>query len=135
MMPSNHLILCRPLLLPPSIFPSIRVFPNESALRIKWPKYWSFSIGPSSEYSGHRHKQSPRCYSGSSPSRERDQSKHTSIHLLMDIRIPPRFWLSQIQKWWHIRISLEVQWLRLCVPRAGGPDSIPAQGTRSHNRS
>ena len=54
MMPSNHLILCRPLLLPPSIFPSIRVFSNESALRIRWPKYWSFSfsISPSIEYSG-----------------------------------------------------------------------------------
>ena len=53
-MPSNHLILCHPLLLPPSIFLSIRVFSNESALRIKWPNYWSFSfsISPSSEYSG-----------------------------------------------------------------------------------
>ena len=53
-MPSNHLILCRPLLLQPSIFPSIRVFSNESVLRIKWPKYWSFSfsISPSNEYSG-----------------------------------------------------------------------------------
>ena len=53
-MPSNHLILCRPLLLPPSIFPSIRVFSNESALRIRWPKYWNFnfSISPSNEYSG-----------------------------------------------------------------------------------
>ena len=53
-MPSNHLILCRPLLLPPSIFHSIRVFSNESALRIRWPKYWSFSfsISPSNEYSG-----------------------------------------------------------------------------------
>ena len=52
--PSNHLIFCRPLLLPPSIFPSIRVFSNESALHIKWPKDWSFSFGvrPSSEYSG-----------------------------------------------------------------------------------
>ena len=54
LMPSNHLMLCRPLLLPPSIFPSIRVFSNESALRIKWPKYWSFSFcnSPSNEYSG-----------------------------------------------------------------------------------
>ena len=54
MMPSNHLILCHPLLLPPSIFPSIRVFSNESALCIRWPKYWSFSfnISPSNEYSG-----------------------------------------------------------------------------------
>ena len=53
-MPSNHLILCRPLLLPPSIFASIRVFSNESVLRISWPKYWSFSfsISPSNEYSG-----------------------------------------------------------------------------------
>ena len=51
MMPSNHLILCHPLL-PPSIFPSIRVFSNESALRMRWPKYWSFSISPSNEYSG-----------------------------------------------------------------------------------
>ena len=51
MMPSNHLILCRPLL-SPSIFPSIRVFSNESVHRIRWPKYWSFSISPSSEYSG-----------------------------------------------------------------------------------
>ena len=52
MMPSNHLILCRPLLLLPSVFPSIRVFSNELALRIRWPKYWSFSISPSNEYSG-----------------------------------------------------------------------------------
>ena len=52
--PSNHLILCRPLLLLPSIFPSIRVFSNESALLIRWQKYWSFSfsISPSNEYSG-----------------------------------------------------------------------------------
>ena len=53
-MPSNHLILCRPLLLLPSIFPSTRVFSNESVLRIRWPKYWSlsFSINLSNEYSG-----------------------------------------------------------------------------------
>ena len=53
-MPSNQLILCRPLLLPSSIFPSIRVFSNESVLRIRWPKYWSFrfSISPSNAYSG-----------------------------------------------------------------------------------
>ena len=53
-MPSNHLILCHPFLLPPSIFPSIRVFTNESVLRIRWTKYWSFSfsISPSNEYSG-----------------------------------------------------------------------------------
>ena len=53
-MPYNHLIFCHPLLLLPSIFPSIRIFSNESALRIRWPKYWSFSfsINPSNEYSG-----------------------------------------------------------------------------------
>ena len=54
LMPSNHLVLCHRLLLLPSIFPSIRVFSNESALCIRWPKYWSFgfSISPSNEYSG-----------------------------------------------------------------------------------
>ena len=53
-MPSNHLILCRPLLLPPSVFPNIRVFSNESVLCIRWPKFWNFSfnISPSNEYSG-----------------------------------------------------------------------------------
>ena len=54
MMPSNHLILCHPLLVLPSIFPSITVFSKESVLRIRWPKYWSlsFSLSPSNEYSG-----------------------------------------------------------------------------------
>ena len=53
-MPSSHLIVCRPLLLPPSVFPSIKVFANESVLHIRWPKDWSFSfsMGPSNEYSG-----------------------------------------------------------------------------------
>ena len=53
-MPSNHVILCHPFLLPPSIFPSIRVFSKESVLCIRWPKYWSFSfsLSPSNEYSG-----------------------------------------------------------------------------------
>ena len=55
-MPSNHLILCRPLLLPPSIFPSIRIFSKESVLRIRWPKDWSFTLSsnPSNEYSKRR---------------------------------------------------------------------------------
>ena len=53
-MPSNHLILCHPLILPPSIFPSVKVFCNESVLHTRWPKYWrfSFSISPSNDYSG-----------------------------------------------------------------------------------
>ena len=51
-MPSNHLILCRPLLLLPSTSPSISIFSNESVLHIRWPKYWSFSFSPSNEYSG-----------------------------------------------------------------------------------
>ena len=51
-MPYNHLIPCHPLLLLPSIFPNIRVFSDESVLHIRWPKYWSFSISPSNEYSG-----------------------------------------------------------------------------------
>ena len=50
--PHNHLVVCHPLLLLPSIFPSIRVFSNDSVLCIRWPKYWSFSINPSNEYSG-----------------------------------------------------------------------------------
>ena len=52
MMPSNHLILCYPLLVTPSVFPSIRVFSNESVLHIRWPKCWSFTFSPSKEYSG-----------------------------------------------------------------------------------
>ena len=51
-MPSNHLILCLPLLLLPSIFPTIKIFSDELAVHIRWPKYWSFSISPSNEYSG-----------------------------------------------------------------------------------
>ena len=51
-MPSNHLVLCHPLMFLPSLFPSIRVFSNELALCIRWPKYWSFSINPFNEYSG-----------------------------------------------------------------------------------
>ena len=51
-MPSNHLILCHSLLLLPSVFPSIRIFSNEPALHIRWPKYWSFSISPSNEHPG-----------------------------------------------------------------------------------
>ena len=61
-MPSNHLIFCHPLLFPPSIFPSIRVFSNELVLLIRWPKYWSFSISPSHEYSGLPVNAEPPCF-------------------------------------------------------------------------
>ena len=61
-MPSSHLMLCHPVLLLPSIFPSIRVFSNESVLCIRWPKCWSFSISPSSEYSGLISKVSLNCW-------------------------------------------------------------------------
>ena len=60
-MPSNHLILCRPLFLPPSIFPSIRVFPKESALHIRWPKYWSFSYSISASNESILKEISPGC--------------------------------------------------------------------------
>ena len=68
-LPSNHLIICCPLLHPPSIFPSIRVFSNESVLRIGWPRYWSFSftISPSKEHSGLISPCSPRDSQESSP--------------------------------------------------------------------
>ena len=74
-MPSNHLILCRPLLFLPSIFPSIRVFSSESVLRIRWPKYWSFSfnISPSNEHPGL--VGSPRCPRDSQESSPTSQFK------------------------------------------------------------
>ena len=70
-MPSNHLILCRPLLLLPSVLPSIRVFSNESLLCIRWPKYWSFSfsISPSNEYSGLKNMWPTKIYKRSWPTK------------------------------------------------------------------
>ena len=75
-MPSNHLIPCRPLLLLPSIFPSIRVFSNESALHIRWPKYWSFSfsISPSNEYSQLICEYSQLVWSPSNPTDSQESS-------------------------------------------------------------
>ena len=70
MMPSNHLILCRPLLLLPSIFPSVRVFSNESILHIRWPKYWSFSFNISP--SKNTQDWSPLAWTGGSPCSPRD---------------------------------------------------------------
>ena len=83
MMSFNHLILCRPLLLLPSIFPSIRVFSKESALCIRWPKYWSFSfsISPSSEYSGLiLLKCSQQFTEASNSQRQRNQSINITNH-------------------------------------------------------
>ena len=83
MMSFNHLILCRPLLLLPSIFPSIRVFSKESALCIRWPKYWSFSfsISPSSEYSGLISlKCSQQFTEASNSQRQRNQSINITKH-------------------------------------------------------
>ena len=86
-MPSSHLILCHPLLLPPSIFPSIRVFSNESVLHSRWPKYWSFSfsISPSNEYSGLMSIRMDLLVG--SPCSPRDSLKsllqhHSSVHLV-----------------------------------------------------
>ena len=101
-MPANHLILCCPLLLLPSIFSSIRIFPNESLLSIRWPEYWSFSISPSNEYSG-----------------------------LISFRID-WFDLLAAQGTLKSLLqgtSLMVQWLRLCASNAGGVGLIPGQGT------
>ena len=83
-MPSSHLILCHPLLLLPSIFPSVRVFSNESALRIRWPEYWSFSfsISPSSEHSGLISFRMDIC-----------TTSHLSISLLMDTSVA---WMSRL---------------------------------------
>ena len=92
-MPSNHLILCCPLLLLPSIFPNIRVFSSESALHITWPKYWSFSfsISPSNEYSGlisfRKYLQgispcSPRDSQGSSPAPQFERISSSALNLL-----------------------------------------------------
>ena len=79
-MPSNHLILCHPLLLLPSIFPSIRVFSNKAALHIRWPKYWSFSfsISPCNEYSGLTSLRMDWLGSPCSPRDSQESSQHHS---------------------------------------------------------
>ena len=83
-MPSNHLILCRPLLLLPSVFPSIRVFSNKLVLHIRWPKYWSssFSISPSNEYSGLILVGSPCCPRDSQESSPTPQFKSISSSVI-----------------------------------------------------
>ena len=104
-MPSNHLILCHPLLLPPSIFPSIRVFSSESVLQIKWPKYWSFSfnISPSNEYSeliSFRMTRSPCSPRGSQKSSPTPQFKSIHSSVLSFLCNPT---LTSIHDYWKNR--------------------------------
>ena len=114
-MPSNHLILCQPLLLPPSIFPSISVFSNESVLPIRWPKYWSFSfsISPSNEYSGlisfrmdWLDLRSPRDSQDSSPT---PQFKSISSLVLSFLCSPT---LTSLQDYWksHSFYQMDLCW-------------------------
>ena len=114
-MPSNHLILCHPLLLLPSIFPSIRVFSNESVLPIRWPKYWSFSfnISPSNEYSGlisfrmdWLDLRSPRDSQDSSPT---PQFKSISSLVLSFLCSPT---LTSLQDYWksHSFYQMDLCW-------------------------
>ena len=104
-MPSNHLILCHPLILPPSVFPSTGAFSNESVLHIRWPKYWSFSvsISPSNEYSGLISFRidwlvgspcSPRAFQESSPT---PQFKSINSSALSFLYSPP---LTSIYDYW-----------------------------------
>ena len=98
-MPSNHLILCHPLLLLPSIFPSIRVFSNESVLQIRWPNYWSlsFSISPSNEYSGLILVGSPCCPRDSQESSPKPQFKSINSSALTFLYCPT---LTSIHDYW-----------------------------------
>ena len=99
-MPSSHLILCRPLLLPPSIPPSIRVFSNELALRMRWPKYWSFSfsISPSNEHPGPPKTDGSwwRGLTGCGPL-EKGMANHFSI---LALRTPWTVWKGKMIGYW-----------------------------------
>ena len=112
LIPSNHLIICHPPLLLPSVFPSIRVFSNELALHIRWPKYWSFSINNSSEYSGLRIyvKMAPEAYSA--------RLIFLCSHVISASGQVMRKVECALKK--CARTFLTVQWLRLHVPSAGG---------------
>ena len=120
MMPSNHLILCHPLLLLPSIFSSIRGFSNESALCIRWPKYWSFSISPSSEYSGLIFLQDWLVWSPCSPrdSQESSPASFKSINSsALSLLYSPT--LTSVQDYWKNHtfdyMDLCQQWYLCCL--------------------
>ena len=103
-MPSNHLILCRPLPFPPSIFPGIRVFSNELVLPIRWPKYWSFSfsISPSNEYSG------------------------LKVKLLSRVRLFATPWTEAYQAPQSMELSRQEYWSGLPFP---SPEDLPNPGS------
>ena len=118
MMPSNHLILCRPLLLLPSIFPGIRVFSNEAVLCISWPQYWSFSfsISPSNEYSG-------------LISFRMDWLDFLAVQGTLKCLLQHH---NTILKAGKFGTSLAVQWLKFHAPNTAGLGSTPGQATRCH---
>ena len=129
-MQSNHLILCRPLLLLPSIFPSIRVFSSESVLRIKWSKYWSFnfSISPSSEYSGlisFRMDWLDLLAVQGTLKRDSQEGYLWLVSIIFTVRLVHK----EDQKYSY-GASLAVQWLRFHASRARGMGSILGGGTK-----
>ena len=149
-MPSNHLILCCPLLLLPSIFPSIRLFSNESVLHIRWPKYWSFSISPSNEHPG------PISFrmdwldlladQGTLKSLLQHHSSKASIlrcsaFLIVQLSHPYMTTgkIIALTRWtfvafikWMTGTSLVVQRIKLCTSNVEGAGSIPGLGTKTH---
>ena len=151
-MPSNHLILCRPFLFPPSIFPSIRFFSKESILRMRWPKYWSFSfsISPSNEYSGLNSFRMDwldlLAVQGTLKSLLQHQSSKASIlqpsaFFIVQLSHPyiitgktvaltRRTFVAFIR--WMTGTSLVVQWIKLCTSNVGGVGSVPGLGTKIH---
>ena len=154
-MPSNNLILCGPLLLLSSVFPSVRVFSNESALHIRWPKYWSFSfsISPSNEYLGlisfrinwfdlltvqWTLKSLLQYHSSKTSILQRSASLlygptlTSVVNTGKTIALTRRTFELEMQLKPDGGTSLVVQWLQLCAPKAGGLGLILGQGTRSY---
>ena len=155
-MPSNHFILCQPLLLPPSIFPSIRVFSNDSVLHIRWLKYWSFSfsISLSNEYSGlisftidWLDLLAVRDSQESSPTPQFKSINTLVLNFLYgptltSRQIPHRYLLWSLKMFKiHVQMKmanhtrqfgapLAVQWLGLCTLTAGSKGSVPGQRTK-----
>ena len=128
-MPSNHLVLCHPLLLLPSIFPSFRVFSNESIVCIKWPKYWSFSfsIRPSNEYSALIPLGQTGLISLQAKGLSREQFKSKRIH-----ETGPKY-SKNLQKKGHVGASLVAQTVKNPSAKAGDPGSIPGRSAEEEN--